>query len=72
MTTLCYPTGCVIESQRLGCALIWSSSANANNTNNAWNVNFNNGNDNWNNKNNGLAVRLVRSESNWNGNTDLA
>ncbi len=28
---------------------------------NAWNVNFNNGNDNWNNRNNDNAVRLVRS-----------
>jgi hypothetical protein len=32
----------------------------AGNSNNAWNVNFNNGNDNWNNRNNALAVRLVR------------
>jgi len=39
----------------------WSSSTNANNPNNAWNVNFNNGNVNWNNKtNNSLLVRCVR------------
>ena len=38
----------------------WSSSPNANNSNNAWIVNFNNGNDNTNNKNNNY-VRLVRS-----------
>ena len=39
----------------------WSSSAVAGNTNNAWNVNFNNGNTNWNNKNNNNQLRLVRS-----------
>jgi uncharacterized protein with LGFP repeats len=39
----------------------WSSSPNANNTNNAWNVNFDNGNVNWNNKNNDNHVRLVRA-----------
>jgi len=39
----------------------WSSSPNANNSNNAWNVNFNNGNDNNNNRNNNHRVRLVRS-----------
>jgi hypothetical protein len=38
----------------------WSSSPNANNSNNAWIVNFNNGNDNNNNRNNNNAVRLVR------------
>lgn len=38
----------------------WSSSPNANNPNNAWNVNFNNGNVNNNNKNNAKYVRLVR------------
>ena len=36
----------------------WSPSPNANNSNNAWIVNFNNGNDNRNNNNH---VRLVRS-----------
>ena len=43
-----------------GKALYWSSSAYANNTNNAWNVNFNNGHVNNNNKNNDNHVRLVR------------
>jgi len=38
----------------------WSSTTNANNTNNAWHVNFNNGNVNNNNKNNNY-VRAVRS-----------
>lgn len=31
---------------------VWSSSPNANNSSNAWILNFNNGNDNTNNKNN--------------------
>ncbi len=38
----------------------WSSSPNANNSNNAWIVNFKNGNDNNNNRNNNNHVRLVR------------
>jgi hypothetical protein len=38
----------------------WSSSPYVGNTNNAWNVNFNNGNVNNNNRNNNNAVRLVR------------
>jgi hypothetical protein len=38
----------------------WSSTTNANNTNNAWNVNFNNGNVNNNNKYNNLFARAVR------------
>ena len=38
----------------------WSSTTNVSNPNNAWNVNFNNGNDNWNNKNNSKYVRCVR------------
>ena len=38
----------------------WSSSPNANNSDNAWNVNFNNGNDGNNNKTNNNYVRLVR------------
>ena len=38
----------------------WSSTTNVNSTNNAWNVNFNNGNDNANNKNNDNYVRCVR------------
>ncbi|QEP44933.1 DUF1566 domain-containing protein [Ectothiorhodospiraceae bacterium BW-2] len=39
----------------------WSSSPNANNSNNAWQLNFNNGNDNNNNRNNSYRVRLVRA-----------
>jgi hypothetical protein len=38
----------------------WSSSPNANNSSNAWQLNFNNGNDNNNNRNNSNRVRLVR------------
>ncbi|MBN2782886.1 MAG: DUF1566 domain-containing protein [Campylobacterales bacterium] len=38
----------------------WSSTTNANNTSNAWNVNFNNGNTNNNNKTNSKYVRCVR------------
>ena len=41
-------------------SFVWSSSPNANNSNNAWNVNFNNGNVNNNNKTNNNHVRLVR------------
>ena len=41
-------------------SIYWSSTTNANNTNNAWNVNFNNGNVNNNNKNNNLFARAVR------------
>jgi len=38
----------------------WSASPYAGNATNAWNVNFNNGNDNANNKTNNNDVRLVR------------
>lgn len=38
----------------------WSASAYAGNSDNAWNVNFNNGNDNNDNKTNAFQVRLVR------------
>ena len=42
----------------------WSASTYAPNTNNAWNVNFNDGNVNANNKpNNNLSVRAVRGGS---------
>ena len=41
----------------------WSSTTNANNPNNAWNVNFNNGNVNNNDKNNDKHVRAVRGGS---------
>jgi len=40
--------------------VFWSASPYANNTDNAWNVNFNNGNDGANNKTNTNRVRLVR------------
>jgi len=39
----------------------WSSTTNANNSGNAWNVNFNNGNVNNNNKSNNYYVRAVRA-----------
>jgi len=38
----------------------WSSTSNANNENNAWNLSFNNGNVNNNGKNNDFHVRAVR------------
>ena len=38
---------------------VWSGSPNADNSDNAWNVNFNNGNSNNDNRNNNNAVRLV-------------
>jgi len=41
----------------------WSSTSNANNPNNAWNVNFNDGNVNNNNKTNNKRVRAVRGGS---------
>jgi hypothetical protein len=40
--------------------IVWSSSPNASNSDNAWNVNFNNGNVNNDNRNNNNQVRLVR------------
>ncbi|WP_300971771.1 DUF1566 domain-containing protein [Thiocapsa sp.] len=57
------PNGCArpAEERRLWVRLFWSSSPNANNSDNAWNVNFNNGNVNNNNKNNTKYVRLVRA-----------
>jgi len=41
----------------------WSATTNANNPNNAWNVNFNDGNVNNDNKNNDNYVRAVRAGS---------
>jgi len=38
----------------------WSSTTIVGNEDNAWGVNFNNGNDNWNNKSNNNYVRCVR------------
>ena len=59
MTKPCYWQHCAAAFKEQGQAL--SSSPVANNSNNAWIVNFNNGNDNNNNKNNNNYVRLVRS-----------
>jgi len=56
-----YRTGCLQRSNFTGdVSNFWSASPNANNSNNAWNVNFNNGNSNNNNRNNNNHVRLVR------------
>ena len=41
----------------------WSSTSIASNPDNAWNVNFNNGNDNGNNKDNSNYVRCVRDDN---------
>lgn len=48
------------SGQAIGC-WFWSSSPSANNSDNAWNVNFDTGNVNANNKNNANRVRLVRA-----------
>ena len=55
------PYGCSAGSNFTSKTLYWSSSPYAPNSNKAWKVNFNNGNDNANNKNNNNYVRLVRS-----------
>ena len=57
MTNLCYSSDCADALQVCGEA----SSPVANNGDNAWNVNFNNGNVNNDNKNNSFFVRLVRA-----------
>jgi hypothetical protein len=49
-----------LANEIFGVTRDWSSSPNANNSNNAWGVNFNNGNDNNNNRNNNNHARLVR------------
>lgn len=69
MTMPCYPWGCAAGSPRH--PLAWgigrygkvrpASSPYAGNSNNAWNVNFNNGNVDNNNRNNNNAARLVRA-----------
>ena len=46
--------------QNVVSSLYWSSTTVVGYENNAWNVNFNNGNDNWNNKSNSNYVRCVR------------
>jgi len=49
------------QAERVNAATnYWSSTSNASNPNNAWNVNFNNDNVNNNNKNNDKRVRAVR------------
>jgi hypothetical protein len=57
MTNLYYSSDCADALQVCGEA----SSPVANNGDNAWNVNFNNGNVNNDNKNNSFFVRLVRA-----------
>jgi hypothetical protein len=60
MTKLCYLCGCAAALQVCRLAF-WSSSPYVGNANNAWNVNFNNGNVNNNNRSNTNYVRLVRA-----------
>jgi hypothetical protein len=60
IASLRYPRGCADARQVRKLA----SSPNVGNSNNAWNVNFNNGNVNNNNRNNTNYVRLVRA-SQW-------
>ena len=56
------PTGCGFFPNTVGNASnVWSASPSANNSNNAWIVNFNNGNSSNNNRDNNNGVRLVRS-----------
>lgn len=70
MTTLRYPCGCAAASPVRTLArhaaayagpVLQTSSPYVGNSNNAWNVNFNNGNVNNNNRNNNNHVRLVRA-----------
>lgn len=56
-----YALQCLLAKESQPLNHDWSSSPNANNSNDAWGVNFNNGNDNNNNRNNNNHVRLVRS-----------
>lgn len=55
-----YPLGYRLTKESQTLIHDWSASPNANNSNNAWGVNFNNGNDNNNNRNNNNHARLVR------------
>ena len=48
-------------STRANASDFWSASPDASDSDNAWNLNFNNGNDNWNNRSNAKHVRLVRA-----------
>ena len=54
----------LISNKRFNSSNFWSSTTNASDTSNAWNVNFNNGNDNWNDKANTNFVRCVRPSDN--------
>ena len=51
---------CFVLNKRFNSSNYWSSTTIASNTSNAWDVNFNNGNDNWNTKTNDNYVRCVR------------
>ncbi|HIP12603.1 MAG TPA: DUF1566 domain-containing protein [Arcobacter sp.] len=51
-------------NKRFNSSNYWSATTNASDTSNAWNVNFNNGNDNWNDKTNTYFVRCVRLADN--------
>ena len=48
------------QAERARASNYWSSTSNASNPNNAWNVNFTNGNVNANDKNNDNHARAVR------------
>lgn len=54
------PVRWLLSRQRTRGKPKWSSSPHANNSNNAWNVNFNDGSSNNNNVNNSNRVRCVR------------
>jgi hypothetical protein len=57
----CNARGVRVKAERVcGSSNYWSATTNANNSNNAWNVNFNNGNVNNDNKNNNNHARAVR------------
>ncbi len=59
-----YTAGAREQAERaIAASNYWSSTSNANNPNNAWNVNFNNGNVNNDNKDNNNHVRAVCSGS---------
>lgn len=52
---------CKLPNEKFSSNNFWTSTTNASNTSNAWNVNFNNGDDNWNDKSNSNYVRCVRA-----------
>lgn len=60
--TACYDQAINVTIFPATPALLWSSSADAGNTDGAWVVLFSHGGDVWGSKNDGLAVRLVRSQ----------